>query len=60
MTSRAVCHSERPRTSAARSRSGFTASIAARAARTMRGSAMIVAASTAAYQVKAIVHPVSS
>ena len=33
---------------------------AARVARTMRGRAMIVAASTAAYQVKATVHPVSS
>jgi hypothetical protein len=60
VTSRAVRHSDRPSVYAAFSSSRSTDSIAARAVRTRSGSAMTVAATTAAYHVKATLQPVSS
>ena len=60
VTSSAVRHSERPSVHAARSRSRSTDSMAARAVRTSSGSAITVAATTAAYQVNATVQPVAA
>ena len=60
VTSSAVRHSERPSVNAAFSSSRSTDSMAARAVRTRSGSAMTVAAITAAHHVNATLQPLSA